>query len=202
MADRGNERMTLLLATQNAHKIAEIQAILQEVSVEVVTPRDVGLSADFDVAETGQTFAENAELKARAFAAATHLPTLADDSGLEVTALHGRPGVYSKRYVPGTDADRNQKILSEVADATDRTAAFVTVLCLYNPQTDQATFFEGRVTGQLSLEPRGTAGFGYDPIFIPSGYQQTFGELGQELKNQLSHRARALAKVKAYYVHS
>ncbi len=188
----------LLLATNNSHKVAEIQAILNSPLYHLVMPQDVGIPNDFEVVESGQTFAENAELKAVAFGEQSHRLAIADDSGLVVTALGGRPGVLSKRYAPGSDADRNTQLLRELANQTDRTAAFVTVICLFDPVRHITHFFEGRVDGEIALKERGTAGFGYDPIFTPSGYAKTFGELGQIQKNTLSHRSKALEKLNQY----
>lgn len=188
----------LLIATQNKHKQAEIQAILVNTMYNVISPNDVSIPDSFDVKETGHTYAENAELKAIAFGRAAKVLTVADDSGFSVEALSGKPGVFSKRYIPGTDEDRNNKILQEMRGKKNVAAAFITVLCLYDPETNITLYFEGRVKGSVSSQIKGTAGFGYDPIFIPEGYTQTFAELGQELKNRFSHRAQALAKLKEH----
>lgn len=188
----------LLLATQNSGKLKEIQEILSGTQYKVVTPKEVGLGAEFDIEETGSTFKENSELKALAFAQAAHLLTIADDSGLAVSALGGDPGVRSKRFFAGSDEDRNNRILELIAEQKDRRAVFVTDLCLYDPDTKKILHFEGKVEGQIADKSAGDAGFGYDPIFIPNGYSQTFAELGQDVKNTLSHRARALHKAKEY----
>lgn len=188
----------LVLATNNANKLREIQAQLALPSVRVLSPREAGVPADFDVEETGETFTENALLKAKAFAAIAHAPVVADDSGLMVHALNGEPGVHSKRWIPGSDHDRNMHLLEKLKDQSDREAEFITVLALYLPDTDTAHFFEGRVSGKIGAEERGNAGFGYDPLFIPDGYTQTFAELGEEVKNTLSHRARAVQKLKVF----
>lgn len=189
--------MTILVATQNPGKLAEIKAVLGTVGVEIADPVSVGL-ADLDVEETGETLAENALLKAQAFAEASNLPSLSDDSGLEVAALDGQPGVRSKRFAPGSDADRNHHLLKVMKGKKDRSAVFKTVLCLYDPQTQNAEYFEGVLPGTITLEPKGDAGFGYDPVFVPEGYSETLAELGMETKNTLSHRAKALQKVQAY----
>lgn len=189
--------MKILVATQNQGKLAEIETVLRPVGIETTNPASEGLG-ELDVSETGETLAENALLKAQAFAAASQLPSLSDDSGLEVTALNGQPGVHSKRFAPGSDADRNRYLLSLLENASDRSAVFKTVLCLYDPATQTATYFEGVLPGVIATESRGTEGFGYDPIFVPSGYQQTLAQLGVEVKNTLSHRAQALQKVRSY----
>lgn len=190
--------MELVLATNNANKLAEIQAQLSLTSIKVLSAHDAGVPDDFDVEETGTTFAENAELKARAFSKLTGLPSIADDSGLMVSALGGEPGVHSKRWVPGTDHDRNQYLLQKVQDKSDRSAQFITVLALFFPDTEKILFFEGTVSGSIATEELGSEGFGYDPIFIPEGYDKTFAQLGIETKNTLSHRARAVQKLKTF----
>lgn len=181
--------MKLLLATQNLGKQKEMQALLQDLGIEVILP-----ASDIDVEETGETFEENAFLKAKGFSDMHDgMLTLADDSGLVVDALNGRPGVYSKRYGKD-DHDRNIKLLLEMEGQEDRTAHFVCVMCLHGEGVDQC--MEGKVSGTIGYEIAGESGFGFDPVFIPDGHTQTFAELGQEVKNQVSHRARALEKVK------
>lgn len=192
--------MRLLIASSNAGKIREIQAILSTSDIEVLSYKDVGLAADFDVAETGTTFTDNAWLKASAYAAATGLPVLADDSGLEVEALDGFPGVYSNRWFTGTTSERNQALLAKLSPTDSRNAQFRSVLCLYDPQMKHTQFFEGVIKGSLATAERGSRleGFGYDPIFIPEGYIQTFAELGVAVKNQISHRRQALLKLNQF----
>jgi XTP/dITP diphosphohydrolase len=182
--------MEILLATQNKGKIKEIQEMLSGLPFTVIVP-----DSDFDVEETGTTFEENARLKAKAFSEQFgNKLALADDSGLVVDALEGRPGVYSKRY-GSSDQDRNTKLLSELEQIDDekRSARFISVIALFGQGIDEV--FEGRVEGKIAKSIRGNQGFGYDPIFIPEGYEQTFGELGSEVKNTLSHRAMALKQV-------
>jgi XTP/dITP diphosphohydrolase len=188
----------LLVATNNAHKLQELQFELKKLDVKLSTPAQVGVSPEFDVEETGTTFAENAELKARAFAKETDLLSVADDSGLVVHALGGQPGVHSKRWIEGSDHDRNVHLLKQLESKSDRSAEFVTVLALYEPSTDQVIFFEGSVQGSIIDQERGAAGFGYDPVFAPEGYQETFAELGIEIKATLSHRHRAIEKLAKY----
>lgn len=183
----------LLLATQNQGKINEIKQILHDLQIEVMTA-----DPDFDVEETGATFEENALLKANGFSQKyPGVLVLADDSGLIVDALDGRPGVYSKRY-GSSDFERNTKLLAELKNIEEnkRTARFVSVMALVGVGVRQV--FEGTVEGTISTEIRGQNGFGYDPVFIPAGYEQTFAELGTDVKNTMSHRARALEKVKYY----
>ena len=149
-----------------------------------------------EVEESGETFAENAALKARAYSRQTGLWTLADDSGLVVDALGGAPGVRSARYagVGASDAQRNDRLLAELkrTKGRDRRARFVCVIALADPAKPDALFFTGLCEGTIADRPRGVGGFGYDPLFVPEGYTQTFGELPAEIKNQISHRARAL----------
>lgn len=188
----------LLVATNNPHKLKELELELRQLELRISTPSEAGVSPDFDVEETGATFAENAELKARAFAAQTRLPSLADDSGLVVDALGGEPGVHSKRRIEGSDHDRNIHLLKKLDGQADRSAKFVTVLALYLPDSDQLHFFEGSVSGKIGDGERGSEGFGYDPLFIPDGYTQSFGELALDVKSTLSHRHRALEKLRQY----
>jgi XTP/dITP diphosphohydrolase len=197
--------MQLLFATRNQHKIEEVKTLLQGSGVNVVGLDDVGVPPGFDVAETGSTFHENAALKAIGFGQAMpsdrQTLTAADDSGLCVEALGGEPGVYSKRWIPGSDHDRNLHLLQMLDGQTNRHAYFMTVVALWDLAQGAASkprFFEGRVEGKIGVEERGHEGFGYDPVFIPDGYDNSFGELGLEVKNTLSHRARAFLKLKDY----
>lgn len=187
----------LLIASNNPGKIAEVTAILTDFSV--VTPSEVGIPKEFDPEETGTTFEENSLIKAQAFAEESGLLSLADDSGLEVDALDGRPGVYSKRY-GDDDAHRNQKLLSELTDVpvNKRTARFVCAMTIYDPATKKHTTVRGTVEGKIATKIKGKQGFGYDPVFIPDEIpgDQTFSELGVGEKNKISHRARALEKIK------
>ena len=184
--------MRLVLATRNAHKVRELAALMAPHAIEPL-PDDVQLPP-----ETGTTFAENAFGKARAAAAATGRAAIADDSGIEAADLGGAPGVYSARYagVHATYAERMARLLGEIeaAGGTDRRARFVCVIAVADPSDGKVETFEGVCEGRIAREPRGTGGFGYDPLFIPDGYDRTFGELPVEVKHTLSHRARALAK--------
>lgn len=185
----------LLLATANSGKLAELQVMLQSDAVALFTIDQISATANLDVPETGTTFAENALIKARAYGDASGMCVIADDSGLEVTALNSAPGVLSARYAPGTDSDRCQALLTALEGSTDRSAQFVSVLCYYHPQTDQVEYFTGVCSGMIATQQRGNSGFGYDPIFIPAGYTQTMAELGLDVKNVISHRAQALKQL-------
>jgi XTP/dITP diphosphohydrolase len=191
--------MKVLLATNNPGKIREMQQLLAEADVEIVSKADAGLPDDFDVEETGSSFQEISGQKAFAYSAQTGLACVSDDSGLVVDALNGEPGIHSKRFAPGSDHDRNLRILELMKEMTNRKAKFVSVICYFDPQEQQSHFFEGEVTGHIAQTEQGTQGFGYDPIFIPDGYDQSFAQLGSEVKNTLSHRARALEKLKIYF---
>ena len=191
----------LLVATRNPGKLAELRELVSGFQIEICSLEDLGITSD--VAETGATFRENAVLKARSYAAMSDLPALADDSGLEVNALGGAPGVLSARYA-GADASYAQKIgllLREIAatGSDDRSARFVSVLALARPDGSVRFVGEGICTGTIAESPRGSGGFGYDPVFVPDGYTLTFAELAPGLKNEIGHRARA-AKLFAEYL--
>ena len=189
-----SEYKELLVATNNAGKVRELSQLLSDFPLRL---RLLGEFSDIDEAEeTGETFAENATLKALHYSAHTRLLTLSDDSGLVVDALGGAPGVRSARYAgrEATYAERMSKLLGEM-DATgdaERRARFVCVIAVANPSAGTLHTFEGTCEGRIAPAPRGTGGFGYDPLFIPDGHEQTFGELPAEVKHSLSHRARAL----------
>jgi len=187
--------MELVLASNNAHKIDEIRQILPA-NIKVLSLKDVGFTQDIE--ETGKTFDANAEIKANAIFDQVHLPVFADDSGLEVTALNKAPGVKSARYAgEPVDAEKNiDLLLKNLEGKTNRKARFVAVICLKLPQ--KCFFFEGEVWGQITIERRGQGGFGYDAVFMPDGYQQTFAEMSAEAKNQISHRKQALEKLLPY----
>jgi XTP/dITP diphosphohydrolase len=184
----------LLVATNNAGKVGELSQLLSGFPLRL---RLLGEFPDIDEAEeTGETFAENATNKALHYSARSGLLTLSDDSGLSVDALGGAPGVYSARYAgrEATYAERISKLLGEL-DATGdegRRARFVCVIAVADPSDGALHTFEGTCAGRIARAPRGTGGFGYDPLFIPDGHDRTFGELPAEVKHTLSHRARAL----------
>ena len=183
--------MKLVIATRNAHKLEEIQAIFDFKGLEVLSAFDFPEIPD--VVEDGETLEANAIKKAVEIATATGCWTLADDSGLEVEALDGAPGVYSARYAGEACSypANNEKLLRELADAEDRSAQFRTVIALSDPEGTVRTV-EGVCPGMIIEELRGSNGFGYDPLFLPDGYNETFAELSSNVKNSISHRARAL----------
>ena len=187
----------LVVASHNAGKVREIAALLAPLGVEALSAASLGLP---EPQETETTFAGNAALKARAAAEASGLPALADDSGLEVAALGGAPGVHSARWA-GESRDF-ASAMARVRDemqarkATDRSARFVCALALATP-SGRVDVFEGEARGEIVWPPRGDKGFGYDPIFEPQGYTRTFGEMSHEEKLPLTHRARAFEKLVA-----
>jgi XTP/dITP diphosphohydrolase len=184
--------MQLLVATNNCGKIREYQDLLVGLDMQLVGLSDIGITADVD--ETGQTFEENARLKAVAYSQASGLLTLADDSGLEVEALGGAPGIYSARYAGkgATDADRYRKLLAALSGVPweKRSARFRCVIALAWPDKQIETF-DGQCDGVIAFEPKGTNGFGFDPVFFMPERGCTMAELPEEVKNQVSHRARA-----------
>lgn len=188
--------MKLLIASRNAKKLKEIKSILQVPGLELVSAADVPGAPD--VEEDGTTFEENAGKKAATLAKATGLWALADDSGLEVDALGGAPGVYSARYAgePTKYSANNRKLLKALAGETNRRARFRCVIALASPQGEVKTV-EGACEGVIADAPRGRKGFGYDPLFIPEGHALTFAEMDAADKNRISHRGRALAKADA-----
>jgi XTP/dITP diphosphohydrolase len=197
----------LVLATGNKGKVAEFQALLGPAGFSLLTPADIGFQGD--VEETGTTFRDNALLKARALAALTPHPVLSDDSGLEVDALGGAPGLYSARYaalesgprgpwvdaaglpLPPAHANR-AKLLKALEGAADRRARFRCMLCYLAPG-ETPVFFEGLCEGEVIRTERGGGGFGYDPVIVPAGYAETFAELPGPVKDAISHRGRAVA---------
>lgn len=190
----------LLIATRNEGKLIEVREMLSELPLQFLSLRDFPDTVTVD--ETATSFAENASLKARGYALQTGAFTLADDSGLEVDALGGEPGVRSARYAgeAASDFDRVQRLLSNLAafDRTARTARFVTAVAIADPQGTILNLSIGTCEGTITETPRGENGFGYDPIFIPRGYEQTFAELGSDIKNRISHRADALEQTGEY----
>ena len=183
--------MKLVFATRNSGKLVEMRALLPEFEVVGVTELDFPVS---EVVEDGDSFAANATKKAREVAAATGLPAIADDSGLEVAALGGRPGVHSARYAgPGaTDADNNAKLIGELRGIADRSARFRSVVAFVDPSGGEL-FASGSCDGAILEAPRGSGGFGYDPLFFSPELGCTFAEAGVGKKSGLSHRARAVA---------
>lgn len=186
----------LIVATRNAHKTAEIRAMLGG-RFEVLNSNDFPETPE--VEETGSTFLENARLKALAVSRVVDGWVLSDDSGLEVDALDGAPGVWSSSFggVEGDHARNNERLLREMEGKSERGARFRCTMVLARAG-EEVAHFSGTVEGRIIDGLQGTAGFGYDPLFVPDGHAATFGELGEEVKNALSHRSRALAEVIAY----
>jgi len=202
--------MKIVFATNNQHKLDEIRSILGD-TIEVLSLKDIG--CDVDIPETGKTLEENALQKAQYIYDNYHISVFADDTGLEVDALNGAPGIYSARYASmeagaheaSHDAEANMsRLLRELGENNNRRARFRTVIALILKKDvcpcgctsiKEIHQFEGIVEGQIIKERRGGEGFGYDPIFQPDGYEETFAELGMEIKNHISHRARAVKKL-------
>ncbi|MBQ7870075.1 MAG: non-canonical purine NTP diphosphatase [Prevotella sp.] len=199
--------MKIVFATNNRNKLAEIRSILGD-RFEIVSLKDIG--CDVDIPETGTTLEENAMQKARYIYDNYGLSVFADDTGLEVDALGGAPGIYSARYAGGAghDSEANMtKLLAELGENNNRKARFRTVIALLlkddsaadnNRTKPDEQLFEGIAEGEIIRERRGGEGFGYDPIFMPQGYDKTFAELGLDIKNKISHRAKAVERLAEY----
>ncbi|GHT77111.1 non-canonical purine NTP pyrophosphatase [Bacteroidia bacterium] len=185
----------LVFATNNAHKLEEIVAILGE-EYQIISLKELGCTED--IPETADTLEGNALLKAQYVSEKYGVDCFADDTGLEVPALNNAPGVYSARYAgeAKNSQDNMLKVLRELEGKTDYSARFRTVITLL--KDGQTHLFEGIVEGEIVKEKRGTSGFGYDPVFVPRGYTQTFAELGNDIKNTISHRAEAIKKLKHF----
>lgn len=192
-----NHRVAVI-ATGNKHKLEEISEMLKDFSIQVKSMVDMGLDG-LEIEEIGTTFEENAMIKAETVCKKTGLMALADDSGLEVDALNGAPGIYSARYAgeQGNDEANNVKLLEALEDVPleNRQARFVCALAAVFPD-GRKIVVRGTVEGYIDFEEKGTHGFGYDPLFLIPAYQQTFGELGPVIKNSMSHRGRAIEQMK------
>jgi XTP/dITP diphosphohydrolase len=196
--------MKLLLATQNKNKVIELKRLLKDYpQFEVYSLSDMNIQDDIE--ETGLTFEENARLKALHIYRLTGIACIADDSGLEIEALNNEPGVYSARYLGENTAYtiKNQVILDRLETCVNRSARFVSVVCLVLNEAEVYTFV-GIMPGSIGFEAKGDNGFGYDPIFVPKGYDLSYAEMGIDVKNKLSHRGQALRKAvdfleKGYY---
>ncbi len=192
----------LVIATHNPGKLREIAALLEPLGVNCVGAEELGLP---EPEEIGNTFVDNADLKAREAADLSGLPALADDSGLCVDALHGLPGIFSARWAEDEDGNRDwnramERVWTRLQDAgpdAGSDAHFACALSLAWPNDGHTDSFEGRVDGTLVWPPRGDKGFGYDPMFVPTGFEQTFGEMDPDAKHRISHRARAFEKLAA-----
>ena len=189
--------MRIIFATNNAHKLSEIRSILGA-EFQVLSLADIGCHAD--IPETADTLEGNAMLKAQYVVDHYHVSCFADDTGLEVETLNGAPGIYSARYAgENHDSEANMdKLLANLEEKNNRKARFRTVIALLiteNGNTTCSHLFEGIVNGYITYERHGSEGFGYDPIFMPEGYNQTFAQLGADIKNTISHRAKAVEKL-------
>ncbi len=187
--------MNLVFATHNQHKVHEIRAIAGP-QWNIVCLSDLGCTEE--IPETADTLQGNALQKAQFVHDRFHVNCFADDTGLEIEALNGRPGIYSARYAGEQCSflDNMNKVLSEMEGLTNRKACFKTVIALI--LDDQTYYFEGRIDGTIIENPRGDAGFGYDPVFVPDGYNKTFAEMDETEKNRISHRGLAIAKLLAF----
>lgn len=185
-------KTTICVASNNTHKIEELQQMLGA-QFDLKTMAEIGCYDEIE--EYGTTFQQNSQIKAEYIFQKYALNVIADDSGLEVEYLNNKPGVYSARYAgePTNHAANIQKLLQELGDATNRNAAFKTVITLI--LDGNTYFFEGEIKGSITKELKGEGGFGYDPVFVPEGFEKTFAELGSEIKNSVSHRGRAIAKM-------
>lgn len=190
------EKRKLVLSTGNKHKVDEIKDILKDLNIEILSKKEVEIE-EFDVAEDGLTLEENSIKKAKELAKRTNFMVIADDTGLFVDALDGEPGIYSSRYAgeDGNDKKNCSKLLANLDGIKNRKANFKTVIALITEDKKVFTV-EGICNGEIELEEKGKAGFGYDPLFKPQGYNETFSELGEAEKNKISHRAKALAELR------
>ena len=188
--------MKLVFATNNQHKLDEVRKISAQHNIEIVSLAEI--DCHDDIPETADTLDGNALQKAQYIRVKFGLDCFADDTGLEVEALNNSPGVYSARYAgPGHDSEANmKKLLNEMEGKENRKARFRTVIALL--LGGETHLFEGLVEGSITTEKRGGSGFGYDPVFVPEGYDKTFAELGNDVKNKISHRARAVEQLEAF----
>ena len=190
----------IIIATKNEGKVKEFKQLFDQYGIQVKSLKDLDTELP-DVEETGATFQENARLKAEQISAMIEKPVLADDSGLVIDVLGGKPGVYSARYAgePTNDLLNYEKVLKEMKDVPEkkRSARFICVLAMAIPG-EKTIFKEGACEGVITTEPKGENGFGYDPIFIPNGYNKTMAELDQNVKNKISHRFNALIQLETW----
>lgn len=188
----------LFIGSKNKGKISEIKSVLKPLKLEILSFYDY--DNIIDIEETGSTYHENALLKAKGFYNQVKIPVITDDSGLEVNVINNQPGVYSARYagINATDKDNIEKLLNTISnsDQQNKSARFICIIVYYDGQEEK--YFEGICSGKITEFPRGDKGFGYDPVFIPDGYNITFAEMEETLKNKISHRAIALQKLRDY----
>ena len=185
----------ILIATNNQGKLKELKDHLKEFKILSLSDIDEEIE---EPEEDGKTFADNSLIKAKYYAEKTGFLTLADDSGLCINVLGGRPGVFSSRYAGGDYEKAHQKLFKELIDKNDRSAYFQSVVTLYNPQNNKYEQFEGKCEGEILKEDHGTGGFGYDPIFMPNGLNKSFGECSPEEKYEHDHRKKAIDKLIKY----
>jgi len=185
--------MEIIIASQNVHKVKELSAIFKHQNISLISLKD--LNDNDDVVEDGDSFLDNALIKAKYFSKKYNKPVISDDSGLVIPALNGRPGIYSARYSGGNDRDNNIKILKEMEDQKNRNAYFVSVIVLCYPNGVYKSY-EGRAYGLIANQEKGSQGFGYDSIFYYPELNKHFAELDSDVKNQISHRANALKQLK------
>lgn len=190
--------LRLVIATHNIGKLNEFRSLIGDIPLDMMTLDEAGFKTNIE--ETGSTFEENATLKAKTIGKKIKLLTLAEDSGLEIDALGGKPGIFSARYVAGSDNDRIDKVLKDMEGIPDelRTARYKAVVAIYNPQQKTIYTFQGIAEGKIIDQKRGRNGFGYDPIFLSRDLRKTFAEATEEEKNSVSHRARAIEKARPY----
>lgn len=190
--------MNLTFATNNPKKSNELKIILEKYGYNVLNLNDLDINTE--IIESGKTFHENALIKAQHLHELTGEMSLGEDSGLEVSALSGRPGIYSARYAGqhGNDKANIEKLMSELKNTEDRSARFITVIAVYDG--NKVLYFEGEIKGKIADNAVGTGGFGYDPIFIPEGYSKTFAEFSSSEKNEISHRARAVRRLAEFLI--
>lgn len=185
--------ISLVFASANAHKVAELRELMAHLPIRLLSLADIGFTDD--IPETALTLQGNAYLKAKTIADKSDLPCFADDTGLEVEALDGRPGVFSARYAgePSDSAKNRQKLMEEMQGINNRRAQFRTVICLI--LSGQTHYFEGKAAGNILEIEQGTGGFGYDALFQPEGYAQSFADMSSAEKNSISHRAKAVQQL-------
>lgn len=192
----------LLIATTRKDKTKEIKEILHLLPLQILTLNDIKIPKNFSIKENGKTFEENAIKKAKAYGNFSKILTLADDSGLCVDALSGKPGIKSARYTIGNDKNRIRKLLSNLKKIPPkkRTAHFISVVALYNPKDGKIKIERGECHGKILTTPRGTKGFGYDPIFYLPKLGRTLAQISRTMKNKHSHRGKAIRKIKSYLI--
>lgn len=192
------ETKKILFASRNAGKQAEAKKLFADLDVDLLFPDEIPELDGIDPEENGETFFENALIKAKEYALLSQLPSIADDSGIIIDGLGGLPGVASNRWYPGSGDDRNAEVLRRLSEDKPRTARYMTVACFFDPQSEEYASFSATQEGSIAKEPFEGEGFDYDKIFIPEGKNETFSVLGNDYKNSISQRARAFGKLHEY----